>query len=146
MIHDQIEELKFAAKQEKERLKQALIKMNDEEYIEYERNQIKEAIADRNRQDTVKRPQTQAYERLADTTPLESLKKMIENSKILDKIRILENQKSLGDGKKTLKRNVIENYIPHDPVIVSPMSATHSSRNWKIKFNHGNFLAIKLTP
>jgi hypothetical protein len=133
-----LEEEKFALKQEKERLRQAFLKMDDAEYLEHERNQIKEAIANRNKPE-VKRPATQAFERLAETTPLESLKKMIENSKTLDRIHILETQKSLADGKKTLKRNFVDNYVPHDP-IAAPMSATHSSRNWKLKFNRGRLL------
>jgi len=73
---------------------------------------------------------TNQYRKMTEsTTHLVELKKMIESSKMLSKINILERTKSNGNGLISLKFDILGQYIPNDPIKIARNKAvTHRVR------------------
>jgi len=135
---------RLQAKKDKERQKQDLENMTDDDFLDWQRKQIKRdgrddlAITEYNEGELLRKAQADQAQRLSSSAaPIEELKRMIENSKVLAKIQILEKQKCTTDGKRTLKYEPTENYIPQEPIKVykSPNQSVNQTYSIRITRN-----------
>jgi len=125
-------------KKDKEKQKQAMENMSDEDFLNYQRRQIKGVTregdpSEVNEGDLFRKAQADQVSRLAQKAPIEELKRMIDNSKVLSKIQILERKKGITDGKKDFKQNTVENYIPVDPKVFPKSSLYVASSESKFR-------------
>jgi len=128
-------------KKDKEKQKQAIENMTDEDFLDYQRKQIKEVkeenIHEINENELFRKAQADQVSRLSQKVPIEELRRMIDNSKVLSKIQILERKKGTTDGKKDFKQNTVENYIPPEPKKFpkSSLYVTTSESKFRIERN-----------
>ena len=120
--------------------------------MNFQRKQIKDSTKGEEifeaHEDLFRKAQADQVSRLSQKVPIEELRRMIENSKVLSKIQIrkkiayfcelklllVERKKGITDGKKDFKQNTVENYIPSDPKKF-PRSSYISSSESKFRVN-----------
>jgi len=89
------EQKRLQMKKEKEKQKQAIENMTDEDFLDYQRKQIKEVkeenVIEVNESELFRKAQADQVLRLSQKVPIEELKRMIDNSKVLSKIQIRKN-------------------------------------------------------
>jgi len=130
-------------KKDKEKQKQAIENMTDEDFLEYQRKQIKEVkeenIHEIDENELFRKAQADQVSRLSQKVPIEELRRMIDNSKVLSKIQILERKKGTTDGKKDFKQNTVENYIPPEPKKFPKSSLHVTTAEFKFRIERNAF-------